>query len=934
MKKISKIVSFVLVAVMLLGAVPAYAAGGNSAGLNGDSGKWAEFDESGYDEVISISTIKNAVVNGYTWPASGTILIKESSSTYTLTGSKPNCIGITIPAGLVVDIYKYYQSAGMSEPVYKLLGHFDTTNGSAYTIGSTTGTSTGSTTSTVAGFTDVRSTDYYADAVKWAKETGVTAGTNAAGTAFSPKATVTRAEAMTFLWRAAGCPEPASQTSPYTDVADPGAYYYKPVLWAAEQGITSGVGGNRFGVLDTLAYDQILTFLCRAAGVSASGSDWSSVAVNWATQNGLTDGLSFSPKDNCPRADMVYFLWNQLADEQSSEKEEQAEVPVGLSDEEGVKAAIINGFLEQSSQIAVSAYNVEVSRMLELAEEIADTDGENPYNITSIACGQMEGRRALFLQVFYQIQVSSSLYETSEEIRQLADEVVKDVVTSDMSDYDIAKALHDWLVLNCRYDERLFSGNMPYDSYTAYGPLKYGTSVCAGYAKAYLALLESAGMEAEYVTGNTTAGYHAWNVVKIDGEWYHVDTTWDDPIPHREGYIRYNYFLKSDSYMSKDHSNWSTKHSCTSTKYDGILPDTTEQARLEAQKAEQERLDGVADQVIAFLYESIDSLPYRTADELQAAETLTSNDAYPKISFPSGRFSASDLSKIRDQLKTAISERYPDYELMSLNSSSCQIKRNDVLTEIARKNTIQKEEQARQEQEKQAETDARVAAIEALLQEAIQNGSAARYSFTVPGDYTYAEIQQACKNMSASGYRFGDYTKDDYNLSAKYADKSVTISNYKWQADEELHKKQEEQEEQARIEAMPAAIVEYCYEAMADFPTIEELQSVAKLTSQHSYPTINIPSDMRSTDGTVSNAIMQQAKALLEEGISDKYPDYEVYCIAGWGFTIQRNDVLAEMERRKTAILEEHESQKQEQRESLEQEEPELQQSEAQNQAA
>ena len=163
----------------------------------------------------------------------------------------------------------------------------------------------------VAGFNDVTSFAYYADAVEWAVSSGVTTGTGAS--TFSPDAAVTRAQAVTFLWRAVGSPEPASASSPFTDVTDPSAYYYKAVLWAAEQGITGGVGNNAFGLDNTLTYDQIFTFLCRAAGDSADGADWSAAAVNWASANGLTDGLSFSAKDECPRCDLVYCLWKQMA---------------------------------------------------------------------------------------------------------------------------------------------------------------------------------------------------------------------------------------------------------------------------------------------------------------------------------------------------------------------------------------------------------------------------------------------------------------------------------------------------------------------------------------------------------------------------------------------------------------------------------------------
>lgn len=164
---------------------------------------------------------------------------------------------------------------------------------------------------TVAGFSDVHESDYFAEAVAWAKDSGITGGTTA--TTFSPASTVTRAQAVTFLWRAAGSPQPTSTVSPFTDVTDTSAYYYDAVLWAAEQGITGGIGNNQFSLYGTLTYDQILAMLCRASGETATGSDWSAAAVNWATANGLTDGLTFGAKDSCPRADVVYCLWKQLA---------------------------------------------------------------------------------------------------------------------------------------------------------------------------------------------------------------------------------------------------------------------------------------------------------------------------------------------------------------------------------------------------------------------------------------------------------------------------------------------------------------------------------------------------------------------------------------------------------------------------------------------
>ena len=112
------------------------------------------------------------------------------------------------------------------------------------------------------GFTDVSGSDYFAQAVAWAVENGITQGTG--GGAFSPENTVTRAEAVTFLWRSAGEPAPASSASPFTDVTDPNAYYYDAVLWAAEQGITGGTTPTTFSPASTCTRGQIVTFLFRA----------------------------------------------------------------------------------------------------------------------------------------------------------------------------------------------------------------------------------------------------------------------------------------------------------------------------------------------------------------------------------------------------------------------------------------------------------------------------------------------------------------------------------------------------------------------------------------------------------------------------------------------------------------------------------------------
>lgn len=170
-------------------------------------------------------------------------------------------------------------------------------------------------------FRDVKSGTYYADAVEWAAENGIAAGTGSG--LFGPDGVCTRAQIVTFLWRAAGCPAPASYENPFTDVA-PEDYYYEAVLWAAQNGITSGLTATTFGPDAACTRAQSVTFLFRALRGTAAASTFVDVpagayyagAVGWATQRGITTGTSastFSPDAACTRAQIVSFLYRAYA---------------------------------------------------------------------------------------------------------------------------------------------------------------------------------------------------------------------------------------------------------------------------------------------------------------------------------------------------------------------------------------------------------------------------------------------------------------------------------------------------------------------------------------------------------------------------------------------------------------------------------------------
>lgn len=174
-------------------------------------------------------------------------------------------------------------------------------------------------------FSDVKEGRYFYIPVLWAyyHTPQITSGTSA--TTFSPDDTCTRAQIVTFLWRAAGAPEPTTTSNPFADVK-PGEYYYKAVLWAEETGVTSGTSNTTFSPYEGCTRAQVVTFLWRFAGspepttttnpfVDVSSGKYYAKAVLWAAEKGVTAGTSattFSPNSTCTRGQIVTFLYRHI----------------------------------------------------------------------------------------------------------------------------------------------------------------------------------------------------------------------------------------------------------------------------------------------------------------------------------------------------------------------------------------------------------------------------------------------------------------------------------------------------------------------------------------------------------------------------------------------------------------------------------------------
>ena len=272
-------------------------------GSTGDRSYTAHWRYNGSGHSYSYYTIKATAGAGGSISPSGNVSVREGrDQTFTITPDKGYAVANVKIDGKSIGAVKSYTFENVRR-THTIEVIFMKANGNPQT----------------GVFVDVATGSYYEDAVDWAVENGITKGTD--DTHFSPDGICTRAQAVTFLWRAAGSPKPETRTMPFADIPA-GSYYYDAVLWAVENGITKGTSETRFSPDDTCTRAQIVAFLWRSEKSPAAGSrnpfaDVKSTAyyadaVLWAVKEDITKGstnTTFSPDADCTRAQIVTFLW-------------------------------------------------------------------------------------------------------------------------------------------------------------------------------------------------------------------------------------------------------------------------------------------------------------------------------------------------------------------------------------------------------------------------------------------------------------------------------------------------------------------------------------------------------------------------------------------------------------------------------------------------
>ncbi|MEW4153576.1 transglutaminase domain-containing protein [Bacillus thuringiensis] len=193
--------------------------------------------------------------------------------------------------------------------------------------------------------------------------------------------------------------------------------------------------------------------------------------------------------------------------------------------------------------------------------KIVDADEYVKYNVASTrySIKGMPGDYTFTLQVKYRESKEQTQY-----VKAQAKSIVGSIVKPGMDEHEKVKAIHDYVVKHVSYDTS-------YQAYTAYEALANRSAVCQGYTLLTYELLKEAGIQNHIVTGTGNGQAHAWNLVNIENKWYHLDTTFDDPVPDKAGRVTYSYFNMSDERLSKDHEWDRSKYPAATTSYFGEL---------------------------------------------------------------------------------------------------------------------------------------------------------------------------------------------------------------------------------------------------------------------------------------------------------------------------------------------------------------------------
>lgn len=420
-------------------------------------------------------------------------------------------------------------------------------------------------------FNDVSDTSPYIGYIQDLARLGVTDGV--APGLFAPTQTVTRAQFAKFVSAAFQITDNGSSV-PFQDIHN---HWAAPYVRAAYQaGIIDGTSASTFSPEQPVKREEAAAMIWRLAQSKGSTSvaalpfqdapdAWAVSAVSgvlthgWYAADTMNSGekWAYRPRDPMTRQEMAALLDLSMKDLPGSIQTpvslgtETKEEPALQSWQESLKSHLLN----QETDFQIPLDNASEFKQIQgfVDEFLADHDYLH-YIYQSMKY-EYDGVATATFKISYLESKAQSDY-----VSQQAKTIVSSIINPSMTIYEKEKAIHDYVVSHLAYDQTLIE-------HSAYGGLTKGSTVCQGYALLTNRLLTEAGIENKIVEGRAGGQLHTWNLVNLAGNWYHLDTTWDDPVPDVKGRLTYKYFNLTDAQMKSDHTWTGSSYPTASTDF-------------------------------------------------------------------------------------------------------------------------------------------------------------------------------------------------------------------------------------------------------------------------------------------------------------------------------------------------------------------------------
>ncbi|MED1410342.1 S-layer homology domain-containing protein [Bacillus paramycoides] len=362
--------------------------------------------------------------------------------------------------------------------------------------------------------------------------------------------------------------------NPYRDIRSGSTLFPEEVLTLTKLGIFKGDGNGGFRPKDSVSRAEMAQILTNAFQVSATKKHtfndvpngfWAENAISAVQSNGIAEGTGegkFGPYTTVTREQYAQFLYKALEYKNSDVKSTgDTALLTTFKDEVQKRINTYETNITLPYQTKNSNTEEVMNTLFNAYKEVANKNEYTNYNRSNVSysLSGSPGNYTFTLHITYR-----ETKEQTEYVMKQAKAIVSSIIQVGMDDHEKVKAIHDYVVKHVSYDTS-------YKAYTAYEALANRSAVCQGYALLTYQLLKEAGIENHFVVGTGDGQPHAWNLVKIDNKWYHLDTTFDDPIPDEQGRVTYSYFNLSDEQIARNHE-WNRGESpqATTNYYDTL----------------------------------------------------------------------------------------------------------------------------------------------------------------------------------------------------------------------------------------------------------------------------------------------------------------------------------------------------------------------------